>query len=260
MSRRAQAAGAVGRARGRDRHRDGAASTATARDVRDGAAGSAAARAQSDSNATARGTVGWAVTRYVESRTDLSVKSQEQYAWAAGHIAAGIGAIRLDRLDRADIAAGSRSSRPRGEFAKRSLAIFRNVLRHGAQRRRRRGPHAAQPGHRITLPREVAKPERVKEAEAGPTRRSPDSCGRRRRHRLAVGFRLAVLYGLRRSELLALRWDDIDVEGGEVRIDEGLVPTWHGHDWTDAKNARSRRTIPIDAATARASHATARTK
>jgi integrase len=71
-------------------------------------------------------------------------------------------------------------------------------------------------------------------------------------HRLAAGFRLAVLYGLRRSELLALRWDDLDLDAGEVRVDEGLVPTWHGHDWTEAKNARSRRTIPIDAATAHA--------
>jgi integrase len=27
-------------------------------------------------------------------------------------------------------------------------------------------------------------------------------------HRWAIGFRLGVLYGLRRSEVLALRWDE----------------------------------------------------
>ena len=46
----------------------------------------AARSARADGNASARGTLGWAVTRYVESRTDLATSSQEQYAWAAGHI------------------------------------------------------------------------------------------------------------------------------------------------------------------------------
>jgi len=43
----------------------------------------------------------------------------------------------------------------------------------------------------------------------------------------------------------------LDLERREVRIDEGLVATSRGHDRTEAKNARSRRTIPIDATTAR---------
>lgn len=68
-------------------------------------------------------------------------------------------------------------------------------------------------------------------------------------HRWAVGFRLAVLYGLRRSELLALRWDDLDRGRATLRIDEGLVPVVGGTAWTDAKNARSRRPIPLDAET-----------
>lgn len=61
-----------------------------------------------------------------------------------------------------------------------------------------------------------------------------------------------MLYGPRRSELLALRWDDIDLVNAEVRIDEGLVATRRGHVWSDAKNERSRRTIPIDTGTVRA--------
>lgn len=78
---------------------------------------------------------------------------------------------------------------------------------------------------------------------------------RRRRltadHRWAVGFRIAVLYGLRRSELLALRWDDLDLKAATLRIDERLVPVVGGTAWTDAKNARSRRLIPLDAETIR---------
>jgi integrase len=65
-------------------------------------------------------------------------------------------------------------------------------------------------------------------------------------HRLAAAFRIAVLYGLRRSEVLALRWDDIDTEAKTLRIDEGLVAVRFGIEWSDGKNTRSRRTIPLD--------------
>src|SRR5207244_13144854 len=65
-------------------------------------------------------------------------------------------------------------------------------------------------------------------------------------HRWAVGLRLSVLYGLRRSELLALRWDDLAADKATLRIDEGLVPVIGGTAWTGAKNARSRRLVPLD--------------
>ena len=65
-------------------------------------------------------------------------------------------------------------------------------------------------------------------------------------HRWAIAFRLGVLYGLRRSEVLALRWDDLDIKASTLRIDESLVATNQGAAWGNAKNERSRRTIPID--------------
>src|SRR5262249_44330534 len=71
-------------------------------------------------------------------------------------------------------------------------------------------------------------------------------------HRWSVAFRLGVLYGLRRSEVLALKWDDLDTGKGTLRIDEGLVPVRQGAVWTEAKNTRSRRVIPVDAETLRA--------
>ena len=60
-----------------------------------------------------------------------------------------------------------------------------------------------------------------------------------------------MLYGLRRSEALALRWDDVDSAAGTLRIDEGLVAVSKGAVWTEAKNARSRRVIPLDDETLR---------
>jgi hypothetical protein len=55
-----------------------------------------------------------------------------------------------------------------------------------------------------------------------------------------------VLYGLRRSEVLALRWDDLATGSNTLRIDESLVATSTGAGWSNAKNERSRRVMPID--------------
>ena len=63
---------------------------------------------------------------------------------------------------------------------------------------------------------------------------------------------MAVLYGLRRSELLGLRWSAVDVKKGTVRIERALVEVRGRPEWSAGKNARSRRTIPIDPAMGRA--------
>lgn len=66
------------------------------------AASAAAREALSEDRASERGTVSWLVHRYVTSRTDISVKAREQYEWAATHIDTGLGAVRVDQLERED--------------------------------------------------------------------------------------------------------------------------------------------------------------
>jgi integrase len=60
---------------------------------------------------------------------------------------------------------------------------------------------------------------------------------------------LSVLYGLRRSELLGLTWEAVDLAKGTVRIEQGLIEVHGRPEWSEGKNARSRRTIPIDKST-----------
>ncbi len=55
-----------------------------------------------------------------------------------------------------------------------------------------------------------------------------------------------MLYGLRRSELIALRWDDVDSDAQTLRVDQSVVAVSTGVAWSDAKSERSRRRIPID--------------
>ncbi|MBA2496257.1 MAG: hypothetical protein H0V33_04035 [Acidimicrobiia bacterium] len=51
------------------------------------------------------------------------MKAREKYGWTAGHIDVGLGAIRLDRLDRQDIAAWLDELAGAGQLGRRSIQI-----------------------------------------------------------------------------------------------------------------------------------------
>jgi integrase len=72
----------------------------------------------------------------------------------------------------------------------------------------------------------------------------------------AVGDRLRPLLvlvattGLRRGEALGLRWSDLDLDGGSLRVARSLLRTSSGlHLDSEPKTARGRRTVPLAPAT-----------
>ena len=212
----------------------------------------AAARStRAEDRSTERGTVSWLVRRYVAGRTDITLKSREQYEWAIPHIENGLGAIQLSLLDRDDVATWISNLAEGGKLSRRGVQICRNVLRASLREAVDEGLIPRSPAARVGLPRTVAKPERVKETEAWTAAEVDRFLDASASHRWAVAFRVGVLYGLRRSEILALRWDDLDTEVGTLRIDESLVATRTGAAWSNAKNERSRRIIPLDEETLR---------
>ena len=70
---------------------------------RHAAAVAASAAAARGAGRTGKGPVGWAVERWVHSRSDVGESTRAQDEWAAGHIAAGIGGLKLEELDREDV-------------------------------------------------------------------------------------------------------------------------------------------------------------
>lgn len=54
-----------------------------------------------------------------------------------------------------------------------------------------------------------------------------------------------ALLGLRRSEVLGLTWDDVDLEGGTLTVRRGLHRISGQLVTMDTKTARSRRTVPL---------------
>jgi integrase len=108
------------------------------------------------------------------------------------------------------------------------------------------------PAARVPMAQAVAKPPKRKEVEAWTDEQVARFLAVSADHRWAVAVRLGVLYGLRRSEALAVKWNDLNTAKGTLRIDEGLVAVRTGAAWSQAKNARSRRVIPLDNGTLRA--------
>jgi len=61
--------------------------------------------------------------------------------------------------------------------------------------------------------------------------------------RLEALYRVAVSLGLRQGEALGLRWDDVDLEGGQLRVSWTLQRV-NGHlELVEPKTKKSRRTV-----------------
>ena len=66
-------------------------------------------------------------------------------------------------------------------------------------------------------------------------------------HRLSPAFFLAAHTGMRRGEVLGLRWRDLDLDANRVAVRQALVSVAYEVSISDVKTGTSRRTIDIDA-------------
>ncbi|MBX7070332.1 MAG: site-specific integrase [Microthrixaceae bacterium] len=68
-------------------------------------------------------------------------------------------------------------------------------------------------------------------------------------HRLYAAFRLSAATGMRRSEVLGLKWTDVDWTTSTISVDRGLVVVGYEREVTRCKTASSRRQIELDPTT-----------
>ncbi len=68
---------------------------------------------------------------------------------------------------------------------------------------------------------------------------------RRSGERFEALYVLAITTGLRRGELLGLRWDDVDLERGTLRVGRALVREGSRHTLGETKTKRGRRQINL---------------
>jgi integrase len=100
----------------------------------------------------------------------------------------------------------------------------------------------------------VIRPPSVERIEVQPWSTEEASCflAAAADHRLHALFAGGVALGLRKGELLALRWDDVDLEGGVLHVRQNVqrLPEM-GLVFGPPKSNKSRRTIPLPAASAK---------
>ena len=66
-----------------------------------------------------------------------------------------------------------------------------------------------------------------------------------REDRLEALYVVAVHTGLRQGELLALKWDDVDLEAGTLRVRRTVTYSGRKHSLSEPKTKKSRRTVRL---------------
>jgi integrase len=177
-----------------------------------------------------------------------AVKTLDTYRYDAKKLANFIGGVRVGEATPARLDAALRSMRVthgptmarRGRTLLRGalqLAVLNNVL-------------ATNPVRDVQLIRSKAMPKGAAALKADQLRdlltklRTSETCAKRD---LVDPITLLIATGLRRSELLALRWSDFDAAAGTVAV-TGKVVRESGkglHRVDETKTAAGRRTIPL---------------
>src|SRR5581483_10505223 len=70
-----------------------------------------------------------------------------------------------------------------------------------------------------------------------------------REDRLYPLWLTAITTGMRRGEVLGLRWEDTDLEEGRVRVRRTVIATNDGVHFSTPKTSASRRSVPLPAET-----------
>ena len=197
------------------------------------------------------------VGAWLDNPQGLSAKTAERYRQLAeGQICPHLGALPLQKLRPAHIQdwhatllkSGGKGGRPLGA---RTVGHAHRVL-HRALARAAQAELIARNVASIVKPPAVEH-EEITALAAG---QISDVLDRIKDHALFPIIALALGTGMRRGELLALRWSCVDLDGAALRVEQSLEETRDGLRFKSPKTKHGRRTIslPASAVTALRTH------
>lgn len=160
---------------------------------------------------------------------------------ARRHIKPEIGRVELGRLTPQVVQALIRKKEREG-LSPRSVAIVRAVLRTALNHALRLGAVERNVAALVDVPRQVRKEREWLTPEQG--RRFLDAVAEDRQ---AALYRLALSLGMRQGELIGLRWQDVDLDAGRLRVSRTLDRAGDGQTFKEPKTEQSRRTIDLPA-------------
>lgn len=175
------------------------------------------------------------------AKTNLSPRSYERYeSIVRVHLAPALGRIPLTQLKPAHIQKLYASGLDKG-LSPRSVRYHHVVLHKALQTALKWGMVSRNPADGVDVPK--AHHPDMQIWEHHDIVRFLEAAKSTPYHHL---FHLALFTGMRRGELLALRWSDVDLVIGQLSVNRSLACLNDGtYLFTQPKSARSRRTIAL---------------
>ncbi len=188
---------------------------------------------------------------WMQTDHDLSAKTLERYnQLIEQQLIPHLGSVLLQKLKPAQVRtwhstllrAGGKDGRP---LSARTVGHAHRVLHRGLERAVEAETLARNAAHAISPPKvQTVEIEALTAGEMAAVLKKLEG------HPLHPIVALALATGARRGELLALRWQDVDLAGGTVKVDRSLEETKAGLRFKDPKTRHGKRKISIPASTA----------
>jgi integrase len=182
-------------------------------------------------------------------KMSLRPTTWESYRYQVdGHIIPALGHLRLPQLQTAHIqrlyneklASGRLDGKP-GGLSPKSVRYIHTVIHSALEQARKEGLIAINPAAAARLPKQ----ERPEIKYLGVAEAAIFLATAKESKHFAAFF-LALNTGMRRGEILGLRWQDLDLEAGQLAVNQGLVRvSGKGLVLQEPKTALSKRVINL---------------
>lgn len=186
--------------------------------------------------------VGEYLTRWLEdtAKPKLRPSTYQSYSQIIRlHLLPDLGKIPLFRLTREDVQALLRKKTSEGK-SPRTVGYIRAVLRHALRQ-------AVIDGDLARNVAALATPPRIPHHEITPLtlEQAKQLLAAAKGDRLEAFYVVTLSLGLRRGEGLGLRWSDVDLSEGIIRVSQSLLEVGGKLIISEPKSARSRRQLPL---------------
>jgi integrase len=177
---------------------------------------------------------------------NVSGKTLETYAHHLKHVRRHLGTMTLQRLQPVDFATLYARLLRDGEdsLAARTVGHIHRIVHRALG-------HAVQWGLLRQNPTDAVDPPRVADTEIEilQPEHLQTILNKLRGRSIYPIAALAVATGMRRGELLALRWKDVDIDASRLRVERSVEQTKSGLAFKSPKTKHGRRTIALPAST-----------
>lgn len=163
------------------------------------------------------------------------------------HISPALGLLRLNQLQTShlqklynDKLSGGRADGKEGGLSPKSVRYIHTVIHAALEQAKKEGKITINPADAVRLPS-----LQQKEIQCLDTEGVKKFLTAARETKYFPAYYLVLNTGLRRGELLGLRWKDVDLKAGTAAVNQGLVRTKAGLVFQEPKTKLSTRTIGI---------------